>query len=196
MLKLHPEYKIYPLITLGLGAVLYLIISIINVPLARSLESSIPFGGTLYLFLLTALFSLIILNILLFKNIPWLKLIVISLIIGFFQSISTYIAFPFFILLYAMGGNAMTQISNIVYIYILGLVAVFIYSMALYKKKGFTSLPFITGLISFPISFLYNIVTKNNDELSIYSFFLSIGASLGLYIGLMERQIYLDKENE
>jgi len=196
MLKLHPEYKIYPFITLGLGAVLYLIISIINVPLARSLESSIPFGGTLYLFLLTALFSLIILNILLFKNIPWLKLIVISLIIGFFQSISTYIAFPFFILLYAMGGNAMTQISNIVYIYILGLVAVFIYSMALYKKKGFTSLPFITGLISFPILFLYNIVTKNNDELSIYSFFLSIGASLGLYIGLMEHQIYLDKENE
>jgi hypothetical protein len=189
MLKLHPEYKIYPLITLGLGAVIFLIISILIVPLAKGLESSMPFGVTLYLFLLTALFSLIILNILLFKKIPWLKLVVISLIIGFLQSVSTYIAFPFFMLLYAMGGSDMTPISNMIYIYILGLVAILIYSMALYEKKGFTSLPFIAGLISFPITLLYNFVTKNNDDLSVYSFFISIGASLGLYIGLKEYKI-------
>jgi cytosine/uracil/thiamine/allantoin permease len=61
--------------------------------------------------------------------------------------------------------------------------------MTVYEKKGFTSLPFIAGLISFPISLIYNFVTKNNDDLSVYSFFISIGASLGLYIGLKEHKI-------
>ncbi len=194
MLKLNPRLKTYPWIIMGISAGLFFLSSVIIVPALRSIVSNLPLGNNFYLFLSITLVSLIILNLLLFKKIAWFKLVAISLIIAAVQNMSAYIAFPFYMLFYVMGGNAMTPISNLIYVYVLSLVAVLIYSMAMYEKKRLSKLPFLTGLVSFPIAFLFTVLTSNNLDTSIYGFFLSIGTTVGLYIGLKEHVINLDKK--
>lgn len=196
MLKLNPELKSYLWMVMGISAGLFMISAVIIVPIMRNIEASIPLGSNIPLFLLIVLVSVSLLHLLLYRKIAWLKLVGICVLIGTLQSMSAFIAFPFYMLLYAIGGSAMTPVSNLIYDYVLSLVAILVYSLTMFKARGFTKLPFVTGLVSIPIAFLFGVVTNSNTDLSIFGIFLSTGASLGLYIGLKEQRINLDRDYE